>query len=194
MKTTDEQLLHTLLKDSRNAHRIAQTMCKPVSEIRTYMREHELDYLPGWGRVGIQKDIISRRRVTFETWPRGDMATIKAHQVLHDAGKVSLSLSEKLFIARVDLIGEIDQVDFETDGEALAELRNNVETRLFDEVVAMSLDNFIVRPKRKFVEKFQGKVAWQNLTPEARVELAEHIAGLPSAYEDDDLAAKQFDY
>ena len=83
-------LLHTLLKDTRNPHRIAQTMCRPVSEIRAYMREHELDYLPGWGRVGIQKDIISRRGATVENWPREDKETIKAHQALHDAGKVNL--------------------------------------------------------------------------------------------------------
>jgi hypothetical protein len=58
----------------------------------------------------------------------------------------------------------------------------------------MSLDNFIVRPKRRFVEKFQDKEAWEQLTPEAGAELAEHVAGLPSALVDDDLAAKQFDY
>jgi type I restriction enzyme R subunit len=58
----------------------------------------------------------------------------------------------------------------------------------------MSLDNFIVRPQRRFVEKFQARNAWQQLGPDERAELAEHIAGLPSAYEDDDLAAKQFDY
>ena len=109
-------------------------------------------------------------------------------------GALGASLSEKLFNARVELMGEIDHVDSEADGEALAELHESVQTRLFDEVSAMSIDNFIVRPKRKFVEKFQEKAAWQNLTSEARAELAEHVAGLPSAYEDDDLAAKQFDY
>lgn len=109
-------------------------------------------------------------------------------------GALGPSLSKKLFIARVDLMGEIDQIDLEANGEGLAKLRGNVEERLFDEVAAMSLDNFIVRPKRKFVEKFQEQVAWHNLTPEARAELADHVAGLPSAYEDDDLAAKQFDY
>jgi type I restriction enzyme, R subunit len=54
----------------------------------------------------------------------------------------------------------------------------------------MSLDNFIVRPQRRFIEKFQVRDAWGQLGPDDRAELAEHIAGLPSAYEDDDLAAK----
>ncbi|MDP2619161.1 MAG: DEAD/DEAH box helicase family protein [Hyphomicrobiales bacterium] len=109
-------------------------------------------------------------------------------------GALGASLSEKLFVARVELIGEIDQMVSEADIEPLITLRKSVAGRLFDEVAGMSLDNFIVRPKRRFVEKFQAKEAWEQLTPEARAELAEQVAGLPSALVDDDLAAKQFDY
>lgn len=58
----------------------------------------------------------------------------------------------------------------------------------------MNLDNFIVRPNRLYVEKYQEGIAWHNITLDARTELADHVAGLPSAFEDDDLAAKQFDY
>ncbi|WP_307968035.1 type I restriction-modification enzyme R subunit C-terminal domain-containing protein [Sinorhizobium medicae] len=110
-------------------------------------------------------------------------------------GAVGASLSEKLFIARVELIGEIDEKP--QDGEAaegLVELRHSVAERLFEEVSAMSIDNFIVRPKRRFVEKFQSKEAWHKLGAEDRHELAHEVAGLPSALVDDDLAAKQFDY
>lgn len=57
----------------------------------------------------------------------------------------------------------------------------------------MSLDNFIVRPQRRLVEKYQDSGAWDHLSIQERAELGEHIAGLPSAYADDDLAAKQFD-
>lgn len=106
-------------------------------------------------------------------------------------GALGSSLAEKLFVARIELMGEIN---VSSDAETLTEIHGGLETRLYDEVSEMSLDNFIVRSKRKFVEKFQEQVAWKNLTVEARAELAEHIAGLPSAYEDDDLSAKQFDY
>jgi type I restriction enzyme R subunit len=44
------------------------------------------------------------------------------------------------------------------------------------------------------VEKFQQAEVWNELPAEARTELAEHVAGLPTAVVDDDLAAKQFDY
>ncbi|NEX21502.1 DEAD/DEAH box helicase family protein [Thiorhodococcus mannitoliphagus] len=110
-------------------------------------------------------------------------------------GALGASLSERLFVSRVELIGEIEHG--EATDELLA-LRAGLVERLQDEVAGMSLDNFIVRPKRRFVEKFQDKDAWQRLSTEDRAELAEHLAGLPSAFADeqgdDDLAAKQFDY
>jgi type I restriction enzyme, R subunit len=107
-------------------------------------------------------------------------------------GALGTSLGAKLFKTRVKLLAEIAR-NQET-GEALSGLRQSVTDRLFDEVAGMSLDNFIVRPKRLFVEKFQARNAWEKIGPDERAELAEHIAGLPSAYEDNDLAAKQFDY
>jgi type I restriction enzyme R subunit len=57
----------------------------------------------------------------------------------------------------------------------------------------MSLDNFLVRPHRRYVEKYSSDGVWAKVDADARHELIEHIAGLPSAVVDDDLAAKQFD-
>ena len=45
----------------------------------------------------------------------------------------------------------------------------------------MSLDNFLVRPKRRYVEKFAEPQAWTKLGLDDRHELTEHLAGLPSA-------------
>jgi type I restriction enzyme R subunit len=58
----------------------------------------------------------------------------------------------------------------------------------------MRLDNFIVRPKRRHVEKFQEQGAWDALSAGDRDELIEHVAGLPSELADDELEARQFDY
>ena len=57
----------------------------------------------------------------------------------------------------------------------------------------MSLDNFLVRPHRRYVEKYSSGEAWAKVDADARHELIDHVAGLPSAVVDDDLAAKQFD-
>ena len=108
-------------------------------------------------------------------------------------GALAPSISEKLFVARVDLMDEIAKGQ-DADESDLEELRGALEQRLYDEVAGMNLDNFIVRPKRRYVEKFQKRDAWEYLDIEARLELTEHIAGLPSALKDDELEAKQFDY
>jgi type I restriction enzyme R subunit len=73
------------------------------------------------------------------------------------------------------------------------ELREIVAGRLCEEVAGMSLDNFIVRPKRRFVEKYAKSAAWQTLGLDEQTELAEEVAGLPSSLVDEDIAAKQFD-
>jgi len=109
-------------------------------------------------------------------------------------GALGAPLSKKVFTARVALIGEIDQRLENDPDKALSDLRQAVAGRLIDEVAGMSPDNFIVRPQRRVVEKFQGTETWDHLGVDQRAELTEHLAGLPSAYTDDDLAAKQFDY
>lgn len=108
-------------------------------------------------------------------------------------GLLAPSISEKLFVARVDLMDEIAK-DRETFDGTLDKLKDSLEQRLYDEVIGMNLDNFIVRPKRRYVEKFQARDAWKDINIEDRLELTEHIAGLPSALKDDELEAKQFDY
>ena len=57
----------------------------------------------------------------------------------------------------------------------------------------MSLDNFIVRPKRLFVEHYAEKAAWESLSDADRTDLINEVAGLPSGFADDDFDAKQFD-
>jgi type I restriction enzyme R subunit len=127
------------------------------------------------------------------------------------------SLAKRLFAARVTLVAEIDGPRAKTPaseeyiqqspvvlhaGEAgslpdrtvaMGELRHDLATGLRDEVAGMSLDNFLVRPHRRYVEKFTSKDAWAHLDADAQHELIEHVAGLPSEVKDDDLAAKQFD-
>ncbi len=130
------------------------------------------------------------------------------------------SLSKRLFVERVQLVVEIDKhfnpveqeessgeyrqaptpiIHASEPGSAIdveaqhRELREDVAKRLRDEISGMSVDNFIVRPKRRYVEKFADSAIWSNIGANESAELIEHVAGLPSALEDDDLAAKEFD-
>src|SRR5271166_1984037 len=105
-------------------------------------------------------------------------------------GATVVSLSKRLFTARVALIAEIDK---RPAIEAEIALRGETAARLRDEVAAMNVDNFIVRPKRKFIEIYGKAEAWNTLSQEQQHELAEHVAGLPSEFTEEDEEAKRFD-
>jgi len=109
------------------------------------------------------------------------------------SGATGDSLSKKLFANRVELIAELDKHFHQGAGGKQPELRNEVAERLRQEVEQMNVNNFIVRPKRKFVEKYGEAKAWQTLGEEEKGELVNQVAGLPSGLLDDDQEAKQFD-
>jgi type I restriction enzyme R subunit len=112
------------------------------------------------------------------------------------------TLAKRLFAARVNLIGEVDAPHGQRVGEPGSEpdriaeikkLRDDLAAELRSEISGMSLDNFLVRPQRRYVEKYSSGEAWGKVDADAQHELIDHVAGLPSAVVDDDVAAKQFD-
>src|SRR5439155_734641 len=74
-----------------------------------------------------------------------------------------------------------------------AQVRFATAELLHAQVAAMNLGNFVVRPKRRLVEKFANADAWTALDNESRGELAREVAGLPSEQESEDEEAKRFD-
>ena len=97
---------------------------------------------------------------------------------------IAQPIGERLFRTRLDLLAELADHP---------ELADAIKDRLFDEVSGMKPDNFVVRPHRKAVERFQDRASWQNIDLEARTVIADELSGLPSAFRDDNLPAKQFD-
>ena len=111
-------------------------------------------------------------------------------------GSLGESLGKRLFKARLELVGALDDRD---PGSACqlaapeAELRSHHVAALHGEVAAMNLDNFVVRPKRRLVEKYSRPDAWLDLGAAQRAELAAELAGLPSELDPEDEEAKRFD-
>ena len=97
-------------------------------------------------------------------------------------------IGERLFTTRVELIDALVE-----SGEPHENLISETKQRLRNEVLGMPLENFIVRAKRRSVERFQSDDGWNNLDLESRLALIEDVAGLPSAFDDGALPAKQFD-
>ena len=78
-------------------------------------------------------------------------------------------------------------------GIGLKDVSNDTKGLLHSEVTAMNIDNFIVRPKREFVEKYKNKDSWNSLSKEQLLDLSSEVAGLPSELEPEDINAKLFD-
>lgn len=125
---------------------------------------------------------------------------------------ITKSLGQQLFTARLELIGELDKripgnqpinqaqlsklqeyqaasKEPKTDAELRQELANLLNT----EVAAMNPENFIVRPKQRFVEKYANSAAWASLSIDDFLELSQEIAGLPSQLETETEEIKRFD-
>ena len=116
---------------------------------------------------------------------------------------VSISLSQRLFQLKLELIQAIDEKEFSQIDEILrdddfdlpteSKIREATVDGLRGIVQQMSLDNFIVRGKRIYVEKYQDPEPWKDIDVIMIGEVVEHIANLPSAMTDSDEMAKRFD-
>jgi len=120
-------------------------------------------------------------------------------------GAVGQPLGQRLFNARLELIAALDKRRA-ADGRQAAEvagaggawlteegIRSETAGHLHRIVAGMSLDNFVVRPKRKWVEAWVEAETWERLGPDQFQEISEHLSGLPTAVRDDDEDAKRFD-
>ena len=121
-------------------------------------------------------------------------------------GSMAESLGKRLFNARLELISELDRGHGATEAGAVGkpaaasgdpgttkEVRAVTAEILQREVAAMNLDNFVVRPHRRFVEKYARPEAWTALSPEALTELSHEVAGLPAEIDPENEEAKRFD-
>lgn len=120
-------------------------------------------------------------------------------------GSTTEPLSTRLFKARLEVMMELDKKLSQSsgvkgkepepygDGLTLGQLRSDIATTLHEKVLAMNVDNFVVRPQRRYVEKFAKSEAWQQIGADEAEELNTKLANLPSALMDDDEEAKRFD-
>ncbi len=122
-------------------------------------------------------------------------------------GSLVEPLGTRLFRTRLELVGELDKKIGNDGGlpkaaessstfyepSTDAEVRREVATLLHTEVAAMNLDNFVVRPKRRLVEKYSKPEAWLKLKPGNYTELSQEVAGLPAELDPEEEEAKRFD-
>lgn len=127
-------------------------------------------------------------------------------------GTLGESIGKRVFVRRLELLAELDRRQATEPARVTAtggaqdapgtpfgdprtecEVRAAIAARLHDEVAAMNLDNFIVRPKRRLIEKYTESKAWADLPDDARRDLAGEVAGLPSELPAEPEESKRFD-
>jgi len=111
-------------------------------------------------------------------------------------GALGESLGKRLFRTRLELLGMLDGKLSGVGKEGPdkeAELRKAIAALLREEVAAMNVDNFVVRPRRRLVEQYAKPDAWTELNANSLAQLAAEIAGLPSEQEAEEEEAKRFD-
>ena len=120
-------------------------------------------------------------------------------------GTAGQPLGQRLFNARLELIGALDKM-MAADGLHVSEpepagdlrltvhrIRADTAGLLHGAVAGMSLENFVVRPKRRWVEAWSQAQAWAHIAHEQSEEISMHLSGLPTSLRDDDEEAKRFD-
>jgi type I restriction enzyme R subunit len=112
-------------------------------------------------------------------------------------GATAEALDTRLFKARLDLITSVSVSEGQNktgkqqaDDEAL---RNETTSHLHNIVSNMTLANMLVRPKRKYVEKYSSVDAWKNITESVAMEIGNELSNLPSQVRDTEEEAKRFD-
>lgn len=137
----------------------------------------------------------------------GNLEFFSADPELKDPGAAA-SLSERLFAARLDLVRALDEkrgnsggledegAPFDAGGSAPPSeqtVRADAVTQLRETIAGMNLDNFVVRQRRRTVEKYLKLDAWIAIDRQARDELVEQVAPLPTAKRHGSEEAKRFD-
>jgi len=105
--------------------------------------------------------------------------------------KEAQSLTEKIFNIRVDLVKELQRIDYQE--ERFIEYRNKLITKLVTEVKLLNRENFAVKQQLKYVDKYCWAEAWRSLGTLDVSNIKEHIAPLIIPDTEDELA-KRFDY
>lgn len=115
----------------------------------------------------------------FEQNPKGKESTL------------GISLSQFIFELKVDILKELEKVEYLNDDEYI-KYKNLLLEELVDIVNSFNTLKFDVRQRLKYVEKYKDVVNWNNLTDLAVKEIKDNLTSLIIS-NDNDESAKQFD-
>lgn len=137
--------------------------------------------LLGWGKDKKEFYIFDacQNFEFFEQNPKGKESTL------------GMSLSQFIFELKVDILKELEKVEYLNDDEYI-KYKNFLLEELVDTVNSFNTLKFDVKQRIKYVEKYKDVVNWNNLTDLAVKEIKDNLTSLIIS-NDNDESAKQFD-
>jgi type I restriction enzyme R subunit len=105
-------------------------------------------------------------------------------------GKATESLTEKLFNSKVEIIKELQGMEYQS--EDYVSHRTEIINDVFTDINALDDDNFRVRQHIQHVHKYKNKANWNSLTVMNVNEIKENISPIIVPFNDDEFA-KRFD-
>lgn len=105
--------------------------------------------------------------------------------------KSAQSLSEKIFNIKVDLIKELQHIDYQE--EKYIDYREKLIKEVVGEIKLLNRGHFMVKQHLKYVNKYSNNEAWESLGTIDVSKIKEHLASLIIPNNEDELA-KRFDY
>ena len=106
-------------------------------------------------------------------------------------GATTQSLTEKIYNLKLDLIVELESMEYQSKDE-YRNYRENLVNEFLDKINGLNRESFIVRNKMVFVEKYSNKDKWTHIDNIAYTEIKENLISIFLS-EDSDEYAKRFD-
>ena len=106
-------------------------------------------------------------------------------------GATTQSLTEKIYNLKLDLIVELESMEYQSKDE-YRNYRENLVNEFLDKINGLNRESFIVRNKMVFVEKYSNKDKWKHIDNIAYTEIKENLISIFLS-EDSDEYAKRFD-
>lgn len=119
----------------------------------------------------------------------GNFDFFRADQPVQEARNV-LSLTHRLFNIRVDLVRELQQLDYQV--EPYSAYRQQLVSQLVHEINQLNEESFLVRQQLKAVVQYKQLSAWESIGLVESTEIKQAIGPILAATDDDELA-KRFD-
>ena len=101
------------------------------------------------------------------------------------------SLSQKIFKRRLELTRHLQAAEYQADKDH-EKLYSEILDVLHHEVNRLNTDSFLVRPHRKYVDRFSQREKWNKVTETDVLDIVGHLSQLTIPDDDDELA-RRFD-